>query len=73
MKSSSMFEKLDKALSPISTKIANQRHLRAVSTGMMLTLPLIVIGSLFLIIANPPVNPDIIDPNTTNIFLKFLL
>lgn len=30
MKSSSMFEKLDKALSPISTKIANQRHLRAV-------------------------------------------
>ena len=73
MKISSLFEKLDKVLSPVGAKIGNQRHLKAVSTGMMLTLPMIVIGSLFLIIANPPINPDIIDPNTTNIFLKFLL
>lgn len=38
-----------------------------------MTLPLIVIGSLFLIIANPPVNPELVDPNTANIFMKFLL
>lgn len=73
MKNSTLFEKLDKTLSPIGVKIGNQKHLKSVSTGMMLTLPMIVIGSLFLIIANPPVNPDLIDPNTTNIILKFLL
>ena len=73
MKTNSLFEKLDKTLSPIGAKIGNQIHLKAVSTGMMLTLPMIVIGSLFLIVANPPINPDLIDPNTTNIFLKFLL
>lgn len=73
MKNNSLFEKLDKTLSPIGNKIGNQIHLKSISTGMMLTLPMIVIGSLFLILANPPINPDIIDPNTTNIFLKFLL
>lgn len=73
MKNNSLFEKLDKTLSPIGNKIGNQIHLKSISTGMMLTLPMIVIGSLFLIIANPPINPDIVDPNTTNIFLKFLL
>ena len=73
MKNNSLFEKLDKTLSPIGNKIGNQIHLKSISTGMMLTLPMIVIGSLFLIIANTPINPDIVDPNTTNIFLKFLL
>lgn len=73
MKNSTLFEKLDKTLSPIGVKIGNQKHLKSISTGMMLTLPMIVIGSLFLIIANPPVNPDLIDPNTTNIIFKFLL
>lgn len=73
MKGNSLFEKLDKTLSPIGVKIGNQKHLKAISTGMMLTLPMIVIGSLFLIIANPPINPDLIDPNTSNILFKFLL
>ena len=48
MKTNSLFEKLDKTLSPIGAKIGNQIHLKAVSTGMMLTLPMIVIGSLFI-------------------------
>lgn len=73
MKTSELFEKLDQLLSPIGNKIGNQIHLKSVSTGMMLTLPMIVIGSLFLIIANPPINPHIVNPNTSNIFLKFLL
>ncbi len=38
-----------------------------------MTLPLIVIGSIFLILANPPVNPELVDKETANIFMKFLL
>lgn len=73
MNSNTLLEKLDKTLSPIGAKIGEQRHLKSISTGMMMTLPLIVIGSLFLIIANPPVNPELVDPNTANVFMKFLL
>lgn len=73
MNSNTLLEKLDKVLSPIGAKVGNQRHLKAISNGMMMTLPLIVVGSLFLIIANPPVNPDLVDPNTANIFMKFML
>ena len=73
MQQSKFLEKLDKVLSPIGAKIGTQKHLNAVSAGMMMTLPLIVIGSLFLIVANPPINPELVDPNTANIFVKFLL
>ena len=54
MNSNTLLEKLDKILSPIGVKVGNQRHLKAISSGMMMTLPLIVVGSLFLIVANPP-------------------
>lgn len=73
MGQSKFLEKLDKVLSPIGAKIGRQRHLNAISTGMMMTLPLIVVGSLFLIIANPPVNPELVDANNANIFIRFLL
>lgn len=73
MGQSKFLEKLDKVLSPIGAKIGRQRHLNAISTGMMMTLPLIVVGSLFLIIANPPINPELVDPNNANIFIRFLL
>lgn len=73
MNSNTLLEKLDKILSPIGVKVGNQRHLKAISSGMMMTLPLIVVGSLFLIVANPPVNPDLVDPSTANIFMKFML
>ncbi|MGL5616252.1 MAG: PTS sugar transporter subunit IIC [Sarcina sp.] len=65
--------KLDEKLSPIGAKLGNQRHLRAISSGMMMPLALIVVGALFLIIANPPINLELVDPNTTNIFMKFLI
>lgn len=65
--------KLDEKLSPLGAKLGNQRHLRAISTGMMMPLALIVVGALFLIIANPPINPDLVDASNTNFFIKFLL
>lgn len=41
---------------PMAT-IANQRHLRAIRDGIIATLPLIIVGSFFLIIAFPPYHP----------------
>lgn len=70
---SKFLEKLEKVLLPIGSKIANQKHLQAISVGMMMTLALIVVGSLFLIVANPPINLDMVDLNTSNIFLKFMI
>lgn len=45
---------LDKKLSTPMAKLAEQRHLRAVRDGIIATLPLIIVGSFFLILANPP-------------------
>lgn len=68
-----MINKLEKWLSPLSNKLGNQRHLQAISKGMMMSLALIVVGSIFLIIANPPINLDLVDMNTSNIFMKGLI
>lgn len=40
---------------PIAGRIAAQRHLQALRDGIILTMPLIIIGSLFLILANLPI------------------
>ena len=57
-----MLEKLtqffNEKLSGPMTKLANQRHLRAVRDGIVATLPLIIVGSFFLIVANPPLPQD---------------
>lgn len=45
---------LDKKLSTPMAKLAEQRHLRAVRDGIIATLPLIIVGSFFLILGNPP-------------------
>lgn len=68
-----MINKLDQLLAPLANKLGNQRHLQAISNGMMMSLALIVVGSIFLIVANPPINLDIVDMNTSNIFLKGMI
>lgn len=45
---------LDKNLSMPMARLAEQRHLRAVRDGIVASLPLIIVGSFFLIIAFPP-------------------
>ena len=42
---SKFLEKLEKVLLPIGSKLGNQKHLQAMSVGMMMTLALIVVGS----------------------------
>ncbi|WP_019391624.1 PTS cellobiose transporter subunit IIC [Priestia filamentosa] len=39
----------------VAGKVAGQRHLQALRDGLILTMPLLIIGSLFLILANFPV------------------
>lgn len=67
-----MVEKLNRMLSPLAAKLGNQRHLKAISNGMMFGLPFIVIGSFFLIVAHPSINMDQYNPETANFFMRFL-
>lgn len=46
-----MISCLERMLAPLANKLGNQRHLQAISNGMMMSLALIVVGSIFLIIA----------------------
>ena len=73
MEENKFLNKLDTVLSPIGAKLGSQRHLKAISAGMMMPLALIVVGALFLIVANPPINPDLVDAETANFFVKGLL
>ncbi|MHC5228320.1 PTS sugar transporter subunit IIC [Enterococcus sp. LJL99] len=45
---------IDSKLAGPMEVLANQRHLRAIRDGIIATLPLIIIGSFFLIVAFPP-------------------
>lgn len=49
---------LERHLSEPMTKLAGQRHLRAIRDGIIATLPLIIVGSFFLILAFPPLPKD---------------
>lgn len=46
---------LEEKVMPIAGRIAAQRHLQALRDGIILTMPLIIIGSFFLIIGNLPI------------------
>lgn len=41
---------------PIAAKIGNQKHLIALRDGIMFTMPLLIIGSIFIILAELPIN-----------------
>ena len=45
---SKFLEKLEKVLLPIGSKLGNQKHLQAISVGMMMTLALIVVSFLLI-------------------------
>ena len=75
-----MFEKfadlLNAKLSGPMTKLASERHLLAVRDGIIATLPLIIVGSFFLIIANPPLPAswgisEFLTANAANIVLPY--
>lgn len=45
---------LEEKLGPVMSKLGSNRYLLAVRDGVIAALPLIIVGSFFLIIANPP-------------------
>lgn len=47
-------ERLRPQLSTFAERVATQRHLRAVRDGVIAALPLVLIGSIFLLLAQPP-------------------
>jgi cellobiose PTS system EIIC component len=54
-------EKLQKVLAPVGEKLGKQRHLSAISSGIMMVAPITLISAFINLIANPPVTQDLID------------
>lgn len=69
------FDKFQKVMEekvvPVATKITSQRHLAALRDGLTILIPLTVIGGISLMIANPPVDLEVMKP--TNFFFSFLI
>ena len=69
------FEKIqafmEAKLVPIATKLATQKHLAALRDGLTILIPFTVIGGISLMLANPPVDLEVVTP--TNLFFKFLI
>lgn len=54
MNSNKFMDFLEKILLPIADKLNNNRYLTALRDGFMVALPLIIFGSIFVVIANFP-------------------
>ncbi|EFR31194.1 PTS sugar transporter subunit IIC [Eremococcus coleocola] len=50
-----MLEKLEKILAPLSEKLSNNRVLTAIRDGFLVTTPLLIVASVFLVITNFPI------------------
>lgn len=46
---------LEDKMMPIAGKIAAERHIRALRDGLSITMPLIIVGSIFMILGNLPI------------------
>ncbi|ACX89258.1 PTS sugar transporter subunit IIC [Pectobacterium parmentieri] len=49
---------LERWLMPVAEVISRQPHLMSVRNGMVYSLPFTIVGSFFLVLASPPVDPD---------------
>lgn len=69
------FEFIERVLMPPMTKLSEQRHLRAIRDGIVSTIPLIIVGSFFLIVASPPIPAlaELVAPYVGKILFPFRL
>lgn len=51
---STFMDKLEDVLLPIADKLNNNKYLASLRDGFMIALPLIIFGSIFVVIANFP-------------------
>lgn len=56
----SFLQVLQDKIMPIANKIGEQKHMKAISSGLMYLIPLSLLGAVFNIIANPPITESII-------------
>lgn len=68
-----MLNWIETKLMPPMAKLSEQRYLKAIREGVISTLPLVLIGSFFLVVANPPVPSwaEAVAPYTENIVIPF--
>lgn len=52
---------IEKKMTPIANALGRQRHLSAMQKGFMTILPLIFVGAIFMLAANPPVTADMVN------------
>lgn len=50
-----MLNKLESVLMPLAEKIGKNKYLMAIRDGFLLSMPLLIVGSFFLLIANFPI------------------
>ncbi|MCH3968846.1 MAG: PTS sugar transporter subunit IIC [Atopobiaceae bacterium] len=67
---------LDEKLGPVMSVIGTNRYLLAVRDGVISALPLIIVGSLFLILASPPLPQEwvitqVLTANSTKILMVY--
>lgn len=62
---------LEKYFMPVAGRIAEQKHLRAIRDGIIVTMPFLIIGAFFLIVAFPPYQPwmDALAPYRPNLLI----
>ena len=60
-----MLDKLEKFFMPLAEKIGRNKYLIAIRDGFLLSMPLLIVGSFFLLIANFPI------PGWTEFWARF--
>lgn len=56
-----ILESVQDKIMPIANKVGQQRHIQAISSGLMYTIPLTLLGAVFSIIANPPITEALME------------
>ncbi len=51
-----MFEKLEKVLAPVADALSKNKVLTSIRDGFLVTVPVVIVGSIFLLISNFPIN-----------------
>lgn len=64
-------DKFQNGLMFVANKLNSNKHLTALKEGMMITIPLTIIGGVFMLLAQPPINGSA--TAGTNVFIDFLL
>ncbi|MGM0502845.1 MAG: PTS sugar transporter subunit IIC [Bacillota bacterium] len=66
-----LFQILEDKFLPVAGKVGEQRHLQAVRDGLIAILPMLIIGSVALIVAFPPIPAlqELVDPYVSQILI----